>query len=134
MKKIKLLLGAFIISCVLSVSGVSAKYLSFVGVKLPAWSGVYTSSKVTKSTNGYQYIKTSGATDLLSGDGRAISARVYGAGTSYVGATTGKWIKLQDNNQYTTVAGIDYQIQLKATKSTLSKVSYNGIWDLDYKG
>ena len=132
MKKIKFLLGTFILTCILSVNNVNAgKGISFVGITLPSWSGSYTSSNVTKQENSYQYTKTVTATDNITGGGRAISARVYGCNTSYVSAPKSSWVKLKDYNQLTTVAGTAYKIQIKATKSTLAKVTYSGRWALD---
>ncbi len=132
MKQIKILLGVFILTCILSVNNVNAgKGISFVGITLPSWSGTYVSSNATKQENSYQYSKTVAATDNITGGGRAISARVYGCGTSYVTAPKGSWVQLSDKDQHTTVEGIAYKIQLKAKKSTLAKVTYSGRWALD---
>ncbi len=131
MKKIKALFAAFVLTCILSMNGVSAgNYISFVGIKLPSWSGVYTSDSAKKTEDNYQHTKTVATTDLVTGGGRAISARVYGVGASYVSAPKGSWVQLKDVSGLTTVIG-NHKLQIKATKSTLAKTSYNGIWALD---
>lgn len=131
MKKVKILLGVFVVSILASFSGANAAHFrGFVNVKLGKLSGVYTSSPQTKEVSSFQYVNTSGATDNLSGDTRAISVRtrsnsdVY---TSWTSANVDQWATWGSANKDTG----SYYLQVKATKSTLSTVTYNGIWYID---
>ena len=131
MKKAKILLGVFALSVLASFSSVNAAhYRAFVNLKLGNLSGVYISSPQTKDVESFQYVNTSGATDNLSGDTRAISARTRSNSntyTSWTSANVKQWATWGAANKSTG----SYYLELKATKSTLSTVTYNGIWYID---
>lgn len=133
MKKFGIVATLFAITCVLSLENIKAdSYLGFSGIKLPAFSGNYTSSKTKKTTDSIQKVKSFGAVDNLSGDDRAVEAKLANIATTYVDLKTGSYVDLK----YVTSSGEgwyngNYQIQFRCKKSTLSTSTLSAMWVLD---
>lgn len=130
-KNLKIVLVAFVVTSIFSVTGVfAATPKAWVNVTLPALSGTEMSNTSTyKSTTSWQHNKVTTAKDNLTGLNRAVSART-------IGKTNSEWIDCpigsmagwgsRDANGNNAVG--DYRLQVKATKSTLSTVNYSGTW------
>ena len=131
MKKYKIVGVLFALTCILSLKNIKAdSYLGFTNITIPSMQGVYTSSSITKTTWSNQYAQKISAIDNMSGDDRAIGARINGIGASYVTLSQGQYVQLQN----TTVGGYNagtYQLQLRANKWTVSSASFAGTWILD---
>ena len=132
MKRIKIVAVLFLLTCITSLANIKAdSYLGFTGVTIPAMNGIYTSSAVNKTTMSEQYIMKTGATDKLSGDERAIGARIMGATTSYVTVTKDSYAKLDSGTTGLGLTPVAHQLEMRANKWTVSSVSFSGIWILD---
>lgn len=133
MKKIGIVATLFAITCVLSLGNIKAdSYLGFAGIKLPMLSGNYTSDYVTKVTDSIQKVKSFGAVDDLSGDDRAVSAKIANISTPYTDLKVGSYVDLN----YVNSSGEgwyhgNYKIQFKCKKSTLSTATLSAMWVLD---
>lgn len=131
MKKIKITLVLFLLTCITSLVNIKAdSYLGFAGVTLPAGQGIFTSTAVNKKTMSEQYISKTGAIDKLSGDERAIGARIQGVST-YVTVPKGSYAKLDSGDTGLGLSTVAHKLQLRANKWTVSSVSFSGIWYLD---
>lgn len=131
MKNIKTILAVFTLSVILGVAGVSAlgERLSFVGFNLKNFSGVSTSAVYNKTKQSLQYMNTIGAVDNITGGDRAVSVQTVGSSySSWISAPKGQYVSWQDASTKN-IGG--YYLNIKATKSTLSTVTYNGTWFLD---
>ena len=132
MNKIKMVGFIFLFTLILSIANVKAdSYLGLVGVTIPRLHGVYTSPSVEKTTISNQYVKKIGAVDNLSGDDRAMGARLKNVTTYYASLVTGQYTQLFNDNAGLGQTTGNYQLQLRATKSTVSTVSFSGTWILD---
>lgn len=132
MKKFKFVAALFVITCILSLSNIKAdSYLGLSGIAIPAMQGTYTSANATKTTYSNQYVKSFGAVDNLSGDDRGIGARIYGIGTSYVTLSVGNYVQMQNNNSGVGSIPSSYQLQLRATKWTVTSATLTAMWVLD---
>ena len=132
MRKIKILFGLLIVTCVFSLLGVNASsYASFIGIDIPAFNGNYTSGYYTKTEYGNQYFKKTSAIDQLSGDERAIQARLKDTAESWVTAPKGQVVQLDSSNYGSGLGTGSYRINIRASKSTVSKAWFNGYWYLD---
>ena len=127
MNKIKIILGVFALSILVSAFSVNASsYLTFLDITIPRLSKTYTSEEKSKDIENLQYIETDAAIDDLSGDSRAILAKVTGT----------DWIEANGDSGYHTWGTSSqkkgtYNLYLKAKKSTLSTASYWGTWYID---
>lgn len=136
MKRIKVVLGIFIFSIIFSISGVSAVVpQDWINVKLPAFSGIVEGDYyVYKTIEGQQYNNTILTQDSLTKKERAISVRTVrfgGLSSSWIDSPQGSivtWSSADANNN--TRPG-DYNLQVKATRSTLASTYYWGQWHLD---
>jgi F0F1-type ATP synthase assembly protein I len=131
MKKIKCLVFIFTLTLITSVFNIKAdSYLGFASITIPSMSGVYTSPTVRKTTFSEQYIMKIGAIDKLSGDERAIGARLKNISNTYVLTTKNAYTKLKSQSSLGLIPA-EYQLQLKANKWTLSAIYFSGTWVLD---
>lgn len=132
MKKIKILLGVFIISCIFCATGVKAtSFKSWVSLTIPALSKTYTSDAYQKTVFSDQYAKKDYATDKLSGDERAIQARLQNITTSWTDLPKGSIIKLNAGSTNLGQAPGTYKLQLRAKLSTVTEAYFGGHWYLD---
>lgn len=132
MKKIKILLGVFIISCVFCATGVKAtSFKSWASLEIPRLQGIYTSDAYQKTVFSDQYAKKDYATDKLSGDERAIQARLQNITTSWTDLPKGSIETLDVGSTNLGQAPGTYKLQLRAKKSTLSEAWFGGHWYLD---
>lgn len=132
MNKVKIVIGVFILTCVLSVMNVKAdSYLGLVGVKVPAMLDTYTTGNVKKTTISNQYIKKIGATDVLSGDEREIGARLQEVTTYYVTTEKGKYVQLFNDNAGLGATPGNYKLTLRAGSWRATAASFSGNWVLD---
>lgn len=133
MKKFGIIATLFAITCVLSLGDIKAdSYLGFAGIKLPALSSAYTSDEVQKTTDSIQKVKSFGAVDNLSGDDRAVEAKLANIATTYVDLKTGSYVDLK----YVTSSSEGwyhgkYKIQFRCKKATLSTATLSAMWVLD---
>lgn len=131
MKIIRNILAVFTLSVILGVAGVNAlgEHISFVGFTLKNLSGTKDTEVVQKTKEGLQYMYTSNAIDKLSGDQRAVSVQTVGKEYSnFIATPKGSYVSW--GNADSKKKG-GFYLKIKATKSTLSTVSYNGTWFLD---
>ena len=139
MKKIKkIVFAALIITGAIVTTSVSAvQIINIVDVTLSSFSGISRTTITSKSVYGEQRVKTTKAKDQITGGGRAISVC-----TESQGGTTSSWIyapantlvgwdSAQANGNYSTGS---YMLKVKASKSTLAKVTYSGTWYIDSQG
>lgn len=132
MNKIKIVVGLFIFTCILSLNNVNAaSYLGFANITVPSMQGLYTSRGIEKTTISNQYVNKIAARDKLSNDDRAIGARLQDITTEYMLLETGKNIKLLNDNAGLGQVPGTYKLTLKAQKWTISEVSFSGTWYLD---
>lgn len=132
MKKIKVLLGVFALSCVFSIIGVKATHTAyFASIDIPSLQGNYTSSTYYKEQYGTQYAKKLYATDKLSGDERGIQGRLQGITTSYASlpknVTTA--LPMGDTNLGQIVG--NYNLQLRASSYLVTGAYCGAFWYLD---
>lgn len=134
MKTVKTLAVLLVLSCFFALGNVNAGYRTYGRIKLSNWSGIYIDGPISKTTTSSQSVHTIDARDTLSNDVRAISARTVGEGSKY-----SSWISApkgvvaywdRTTNGGNTAKGA-YNIQLKATKSTITGTYYWGTWSLD---
>jgi hypothetical protein len=130
-KAIKLILGIFIITGLLSVFGVSAyDQVTFTNITIPSFSVSYTSPQVTKEDEDCQALYTSMIKDSITGGNRAVQARVIQQveptyGTLWADMNVGVTFNWASSMACT----IGYpRIELRAKKSTLASIKYSGIW------
>ena len=132
MNKIKIIFFLFLITCVTSLSNIKASpSFAFSQITVPAMQGIYTSDAQTKQTISDQYIMKTGATDKLSGDERAIGARLSGVSNTYVTVPKNSYAQLDSGTTGLGQSPVSHQLQLRATKWTVSAVYFSGIWILD---
>ena len=132
LSKLKTVVGLFLFTCILSMYNVKAdSFISFIDIKIPSAQVVYTSDPVTKTTISEQYVKKNGAIDSLSGDERAIGARLKNITTYYVETEKNKYVQLFSTNSSLGANPGVYELQLKANKWTVTSVSFTGSWALD---
>lgn len=133
MKLVKSLLALLAISSVFALGNANAAYRTYNKIKLSNWSGTYIDGPVTKTTDSSQSIHTIDARDTLSNDVRAIQARTVGeySPSGWIDAGKGSvnhWDKSTSNGNTSKGA---YNINLRATKSTVTGTYYWGTWCLD---
>lgn len=132
MKKIKIVVVLLLLTCITSLANIKAdSYLGFCDITIPAVQGIYTSPAVNKKTISDQYISKSGAIDKLSGDERAIGARIQGATTSYVTVPRDSYAKLGSGSTGLGLSPVAHKLEMRANKWTVSSISFSGIWILD---
>lgn len=139
MKKIKkIVFAALIITGAIVTTSVSAvQIINIVDVTLSSFSGISRTSITSKTVYGEQRVKTTKAKDKITGGGRAISVCTEaenGTLSSWVSApvdTLVGWDSSQANGNYSTGS---YMLKIKATKSTVAKVTYSGTWYIDSQG
>ena len=129
MGKFKIIAVLFAITCVLSLNNIKAdSSLGFNNITIPSAQGVYESSSVKKVTTSTQYVKGFGAYDTMSGDGRALLARISGTST-YYDVIDDQYVNIDplrlSNNPGT------YKLQVKAKRWTVSTAKANLYWILD---
>ncbi len=132
MKKVKFIVVLFLLTCITSLANIKAdSYLGFTGITIPSLQGIYTSTAVNKKTMSDQYISKTGAIDKLSGDERAIGARIQGATTSYVTVPKDSYAKLGSGSTGLGLSPVAHKLEMRANKWTVSSISFSGIWILD---
>lgn len=139
MKKIKkIVFAALIITGAIITTSVSAvQIINIVDVTLSSFSGVSRTTITSKTVYGEQRVKTTKAKDQITGGGRAISVCTEsegGALSSWVSAPVDSlvgWDSAQAKGNYSTGS---YMLKIKATKSTIAKVTYSGTWYIDSQG
>ena len=130
MKYLKGTMIAFVVGLILS-SSANALSLTFSNITIPAFKGTYTSDERVKSnTTNEQTLHTINATDRISGDGRAINARVKGmlsgmSTTSWKSAPKGKVISFGSSSREIG----SWKLQLQSNKNLPTKAGYWGTWD-----
>ncbi|MCM1370969.1 MAG: hypothetical protein NC181_03665 [Clostridium sp.] len=131
MKYLKGTLVAFVATFIFSLVYVSAgNTLTFIDITIPGFQGTYTSEQRDKTDNiNMQYIEKYDAIDDLSGDNRAVNARVRGmlAGmqnSSWVATVADTKVALGDNSK--TLGS--WKMELKANKWLVSSASFWGMW------
>lgn len=136
MKYMKKIIALLIVSTFLNVNHVNAADVAYcISVRLPALSGVTTASTKTKKDQSVQRVKQESSKDLLSGDDRQTKVKIratddYDVETPYFKLTTGKTVSIDtgdDSFYFCTLPG-KYDLRIKATKSTISKVDWVGVW------
>ena len=128
MKIIKFVSFLLVATCITSFMNVKADgYLSILSVTLPSWSGNYLSSSATKTTISDQYVKSAGAVDNLSGDGRAVEARVYGINT-YTTLVKNSNVKLYAGNTHLAQGTGSHRLEVRSVKSLLTTATWSGTW------
>ena len=132
MKKVKIILGLFVLTCIMSAAHVNAESLGFTGVTVPGWQGVYTSPTMYKQSHGRQTIEKYSALDSFSSDERAIGARLKGVTSNYVTTVKNAEVDLPGTNPGAGMLDGNYQLQLRANKLLATSASFNGYWKLDY--
>lgn len=133
-KFVKLGLLLLIIGIVISVGTSKADGSVHWGpVVLPASSGPYTSKNYYKNEVSNQAMHVTESLDTISGDYRIVLARTYKLDvTSYspwIVTEKGKYVKW-DYDAHRYVA--NYNVRLKAQRSTLTKVNYWAAWIYNY--
>ncbi len=128
MKYIKMSAIVFAATLILSVFGANAAtWMGFSDVKVDSLGRSTKVSTQSKQTYGYQSAQLSSARDNLSSDSRAMQAKV----------TNSSWIDLRGNTKHDkfidsmTYFEGTYTHYVKAKKSTMSTVTYNGLWFWD---
>lgn len=120
----------FALTCILSLNHIKAdSYLGFAGISVPSAQGTYVSSSARKTTLSDQYVKSSGAIDVLLGDDRGIASRIHNIGASRVNLVVNKYIKLDPNG--IAQAPATYQLEFRATKWTVTSETLSAMWILD---
>lgn len=132
MKYIKITAIMFIVTVGFALVNVNAARtnISFVDVNINSLSRSTDIYNAQKNNFQQQSAKKHAATDNLSGDGRAMKGKVDNSSwlTLADGGKLAKWTE-----ELTYFAG-NYTHSVKATKSTLSTVSYWGSWYWDVNG
>lgn len=130
MKKIKIIITLFILTCILSLSNIKAdSYLGFAGIKVPAAQGTYVSSEAKKITISDQYVRSNGAIDVLSGDDRGVAAKIHNVSQRSVTLSVGNYVKLDANG--IGQAPATYQLEFRATRWTATAATLSAMWILD---
>lgn len=128
MKYIKMSAIVFAVTLLLSVVGANAAtWMGFADVTLKSFSGSTEISTQSKQTYGYQSAQLSSARDNITSSDRAVQAKV----------TNSTWIDLRGNtkhdkftNEITYFEGT-YTHYVRAKRSTIATVNYNGLWFWD---
>lgn len=132
MKIVKTIAILFALTCVTSLMNVKADgSYAFLAVTIPAAQGNYTSPSVTKTTWSNQYVKSTGATDNVSGDGRAVKARLKNISNSYTTLTKNSYVQLYAGDTGLGTAPNSYQLQVASVNWFLTAASWSGNWILD---
>lgn len=132
MKKFKILFITFIASCIFCAIGVKADHFtSWASLELQALKGIYTSDSYSKTAWSDQYAKKDYATDKLSGDERAVEARLQNITTSWTTLPKGQTTKLNAGSTNLGQVSGTYKLQLRLQKSTVSGARFGGTWYLD---
>lgn len=133
MKKIKIVIGIFALSCILSLTNVKASsFFGFNSITVPGMQGTYTTKdSVEKTTYSDQYVRKAGATDKLSGDDRNVGAKLTDVTTYYVETVKDKYVKLFNNNSGLGSIPGNYKLTLRAGTWTVSSIYFSGTWVLD---
>lgn len=132
MKYLKITVSLFAVTLVLSLVGVSAETYNINNIKIPIFSGVYTTAEKAKMNFNNQYVKKTKAVDDWSGDGRAISAKVHGKltgmyDTAWTSIPQNKNVMLDNNS---TVPG-SWELKLRSDKSLASTATFSGVWTIE---
>ena len=144
MKTLRAALVLFVFAvCISFVAVEGANSSSFAGwapVTLGSFKEIYTSEAYYKTEYGNQYIKKNGAIDSFSGDDRGVEARTFNYSlnsnySEFIDTGNGEyktWDETKAEGNFS--AAYYYKIQLRASKSTLSKVDFYGSWFLNPSG
>ena len=132
MKYWKITLTAFIATFIFAVYNANAQTLSLVDITIPSFKGTYMTSQQDKWDTNTQYIKKTECTDDLSGDGRAILAKVHGmfagmSDSSWVTATKNQNVSFGSNSQ--TIGG--WKLYLQSNKNLITTASFWGVWTIN---
>lgn len=129
MKKVKILLVFFIVTCIMSVLNVNAtSFKALASIEIPAMQVQYTTDYYEKTVWSSQYASKTGALDKLSGDERAIVARIAQEDLYWVSLPKGQVVELYGAS---TQAAGTYKLALRADKLTVSGIYFSGMWYLD---
>lgn len=132
MKKFKILFITFIASCIFCAIGANAdSYKAWVTLDLGAFKQIYTSGSVSKTVWGNQYAKKNYATDKLSGDERAVEARLQNITSGWTTLPKGQITQLNTGSTNLGQSTGTYNFQLRLQKSTVSGALFGGTWYLD---
>lgn len=132
MKKFKILFITFIASCIFCAIGANAdSHKAWVTLDLGAFKEIYTSGSYSKTVLSNQYAKKDYATDKLSGDERAVEARLQNITTGWTTLPKGQITQLNMGSTNLGQSTGTYKLQLRLQKSTISGARFGGIWYLD---
>lgn len=131
MKKVKILMAAFVVSCVVSAMGVNAaQTVGLTNITVPALVGTYSTGYHSKTQDGHQYAKKTSAIDSLSGDERAVKARLAGVDNDFLWVTLPKGTKTQIHSGYSQLGDYtgSFSLQLRHVKVLATTSTFNGTW------
>ena len=129
MKLLKITAIVFTFTLFLAFTGVAAATSAgFSDVTIKRMGGSTLISTHHKENDCAQTVWKTASRDDWSGDDRAIQAKLD-TSSGWTDLVTTKWVAIKDSYAY--FSGVDYSLYLRAKKSTLSTVSFWGIWSWD---
>ena len=131
MKQIKLLMALFAVSCVMSSLNVKAANQNLKNISIPGLYGKYQTGYYTKSEDSPQYAKKDSAKDTLSGNERAIMAKVTTGSTKAVEIPKGKKVELDKGTGLVELKGNVFQLELTHKSPYVTGSTFNGTWYLN---
>lgn len=131
MKKIKVVLIVFLITCVSSLMNVKAGYLVMSSITIPSFKGYFTSDEAVKETYSNQYMKKIGAVDKLSGDGRAILGCISGVSGGFTDLVDNEFTILENSPSGYGQIPATYRLLLQSKKWLVTEAYFTGNWVLD---
>ncbi len=132
MKYLKITLSVFIATFIFAVYNAAAQTLTLINVTIPALKGTYMTSQQDKYNTNTQYIEKTECTDDLTGDGRAIIAKVHGM---FAGMVDSSWVNTPKNQNVSfgsnsqSIGG--WKLYLQSNKNLITTASFWGIWTID---
>lgn len=132
MKYVKYAFGIFIVTMIMSLSGVSALVVEIVNIQIPIMQMSWVSKEYNKQTTGNQSVMKTQSYDNITHDPRAIKARTYAV---YGGGNYSDWVTVPQN-KWAVITGSNkqiepYKLNLRSDKQLLTTATFYGNWNIN---